>query len=651
MSRDLDYLQLLADRYPTIQAAATEIIALSASLHLPKGTEHFVSDIHGEADAFLHVLKNGSGSIKRKIDEVFANELSESERRTLACLVYYPEEKLSLLLPQTTDEREWFRLTLFRFVQLGRRVASKYTRADVRAAMSADFVTIIEELLREQEGVENRQAYYQSIIEAIIDTGAGRAFVVAMAELIQRLAIARLHIIGDIYDRGPGAHLILDRLLAYHGVDVQWGNHDIVWMGAAAGSEACLANVIRLCLRYGNLETLENGYAISLLPLAVLAVQVYGDDPCELFRLRPGHPELFSPAELQLMAQMHKAITIIQLKLEAQLILRRPEYKMTQRLLLDQIDYQRGLFRADGQEYPLLDSHFPTVDPAGPFRLSPAEQNVIERLKLAFLNSEKLQQHTRFLFAKGSLYLTYNGNLLYHGCIPLNEDGSFMPFEVNGQSYRGKAFFDWLERLARQGYFATDSAQKQQGLDIIWYLWAGSQSPLFGKQKMATFERYWLADPILQAEQKNPYYDWRDRPETASNILTEFGLDPHTGHIINGHVPVRVRKGESPMKAGGRLFVIDGGFAKAYQKETGIAGYTLISNSYGLLLAAHQPFESRQKAIEEELDIHSKTEILETNQTRIWVNESDQGRLIQTRIADLTALLAAYRSGLLKSEQ
>lgn len=651
MSRDLDYLRLLAGRYPTIQAAATEIIALNASLHLPKATEHFVSDIHGEAEAFLHVLKNGSGSIKRKIDETFANELSEAERQTLASLVYYPAEKLSLLLPKVADEAEWYRLTLFRLVQLGRRVASKYTRADVRAALPPDFAAIIEELLREQEGVENRQVYYQSIIEAIIDTGVGSAFVVAMAELIQRLAIARLHIIGDIYDRGPGAHLILDRLLDYHGVDVQWGNHDIVWMGAAAGSEACMANVIRLCLRYGNLETLETGYAISLLPLASLAVQVYGDDPCERFRLRPERPQLFSPAELQLMAQMHKAITIIQLKLEAQLILRRPEYQANQRLLLDQIDYQAGLFRANGQEYPLLDRHFPTVDPAGPFRLSLAEQNVVERLTLAFANSHKLQQHTRFLFAKGSLYLTYNGNLLYHGCIPLNEDGSFMPFELDGQRYQGKAFFDWLEQLARQGYFASDPAQKQQGLDSLWYLWAGSQSPLFGKQKMATFERYWLADPALQSEKKNPYYDWRDRPESVTNILLEFGLDPQTGHIINGHVPVRVSKGESPIKAGGRLFVIDGGFAKAYQRETGIAGYTLISNSYGLLLAAHQPFESRQKAIEAELDIHSKTEILETNRARIWVKDTDQGRLIQARIADLTDLLRAYRSGLLKSEE
>ena len=643
------FLELLAQQYPSIQAASMAIINLSATLNLPKGTENFISDVHGEYEAFLHVLKNGSGSIRRKIEEIFANSLLEKEKRNFATLIYYPEQKLPLILQQVPDRAEWYRITLFRLIKLCRSVASKYTRTAVRDALPDDFAFIIEELLHEQEGLENKQEYYQSIIDTIISTDRANAFIVAMAELIQRLAIARLHVIGDVYDRGPGAHIIMDKLLDYHAVDVQWGNHDILWMGAAAGSEACLANVIRICLRYGNMETLANGYAISLLPLASFAMEHYADDPCELF-VPKGTAEEFTANELQLMSKMHKAITIIQLKLEAQIIQRRKQFVMNDRLLLHKIDFDKGTICLDGQEHPLLDTHFPTIDPKEPYALTEEEQLVLERLRLSFANSERLQRHVRFLYSKGSLYLIYNGNLLYHGCIAMKPDGSFASVRVDGKTYRAKGFMDRLDRLARQAYFASDPELKQYGLDVMWYLWSGDRSPLFGKEKMATFERYFLADPATHAEGKNAYYALRDMPETAVKILKEFGLDPKTARIINGHVPVQVKKGESPVKANGRLIVIDGGFSKAYQDKTGIAGYTLIHNSYGFLLASHAPFESTQKAIEQELDIHSKTEILEANYHRIRVRDTDEGCRIQAKIHQLEALLAAYREGLLKEQ-
>jgi fructose-1,6-bisphosphatase-3 len=649
--RDLDYLKLLARQYPSIQAASTEIINLNAILNLPKGTEHFISDIHGEYEAFLHVLKNGSGSIRRKIDEVFADTLLEKEKRSLATLIYYPEQKLPLILRDVAHEDEWYRIIFFRLIRLGRVVASKYTRSKVRKALPEDFAYIIEELLHEQESIDNKHEYYNSIIETIISTGRAREFIIAMAELIQRLTIDHLHVIGDVYDRGPGAHIIMDRLMAYHSVDIQWGNHDILWMAAAAGSEAALANIIRLSLRYSNIETLENGYAISLLPLASFAVDVYGDDPCEQFRPKYSGQEEYTENELRLIAQMHKAITIIELKLEGQIILRRPHYQMEDRLLLDKIDYAQGTICLYGQEYKLTDTHFPTIDPQRPYELTEQEKSVSDRLKLSFMNSEKLQRHIRFLYAKGSMYLTYNGNLLYHGCIAMEEDGSLAGFKVEDKEYKGKEFMDRLERLARQAYFATDQPeQKLYGLDAMWYLWSGRQSPLFGKDRMTTFERYFIAAGNTHEEPKNPYYKYRDDEETCRKILEEFGLNPETAHIINGHVPVKVKKGESPIKAGGKLFVIDGGFSKAYQSQTGIAGYTLIYNSHGLMLASHHPFESAQKAIEEELDIHSKTEIVETHRARIRVKDTDLGQGIQKQIRDLRRLLNVYRAGLIKEK-
>ncbi len=645
----LYYLRLLAKQNPSIQAASTAIIDLNAQLSLPKGTEHFVSDVHGEYEALRHVLKNGSGSIKRKIDELFGSTLSSEEKRSLATLIYYPEEKLPLILKTVSDEAEWYRTTLLRLVRLSRVVSSKYPRARVRAFLPDDLAAIIEELLHEQESVKDKIEYYDSIVETIIATDSAQTILIALAELIQRLTIAHLHVLGDVYDRGPGADLIMDTLIDYHSVDFQWGNHDILWMGAAAGSEACLADVIRIALRYGNVDTLEHGYGISLLPLASFAIDTYGDDPCQQFLPPPTDEQDISGDERRLVGQMHKAITILQLKLEAQIILRRPHFEMEDRLLLDKIDYEGGTIRLNDTLYPLLDTHFPTVDPRRPYELTPREKGVVERLKLSFTGSKRLQHHVRFLFSKGSMYRVHNGNLLYHGCIPMNKDGSFRAVEVDGQAVAGKALMDRLDRLARQAYFATDNpAQKQEGMDTIWYLWSGAQSPLFGNEKMATFERYFIADTATHVEERNVYYLFRDREDTARKILEEFGLNPDTGHIINGHVPVKVKQGESPVKAGGKLLVIDGGFAKAYQKQTGIAGYTLVYNSYGLLLAAHHPFESAQKAIEEELDIDSTTQILERNDVRIRVKDTDLGRESQRQIDDLKSLLTAYRTGLIQ---
>ncbi len=647
--RDLDYLKLLAQQYPSIHAASTEIINLTAILNLPKGTEHFLSDIHGEYEAFAHVLKNGSGSVRRKIDDVFSNTLLEREKKSLATLIYYPQRKLPLILKTVEDEEEWYRITFFRLVKICRVISSKYTRSKVRKALPKDFAYVLEELLHEQESLDNKLEYYQSIIDTIISTGRAKDFIIALSELTQRLIIDRLHIIGDVYDRGPGAHIIMDTLVQHHSVDFQWGNHDIVWMGAAAGSEACLANVIRICLRYSNMETLENGYAISMLPLASFAVDVYGDDPCQKFRPKLSGEEEYTENEIMLMARMHKAISIIQLKLEGQIIKRRSHYNMDERLLLDKVNLEKGTVCIDGKTYPLNDTNFPTLDPENPYALSEREEAVVERLKLSFMNSERLQEHVRFLYSKGSMYLVYNGNLLYHGCIPMHEDGSFMAFKVDNQEFAAREFMDRLERLARQGYFTTNDPElRQYGLDAIWYLWSGEQSPLFGKDKMATFERYFIDDKSTHTETKNAYYQLRDKPETARKILEAFGLDPKTAHIINGHVPVKVKKGESPIKAGGRLLVIDGGFSKAYQKQTGIAGYTLVSNSYGLLLVSHNPFESTQTAIEEETDIHSQMETLELHYSRIRVRDTDIGRDLKKSIADLEALLEAYRDGLIK---
>lgn len=650
VDHELDYLQLLAQKYPSLRAVSTEIINLTARLNLPKGTEHFVSDIHGAHEAFRHILKNGSGSIKRKIDENF-EILSDREKRALATLIYYPEQRMTMALAEADDHEAWYRMMILRLIKLVQLSASKYTREDVMRFMPDDYQSMLVHLIYGHSEVPAQRDYYQSIIATIIETGSARDVIQALCYLIQRLAIARLHILGDIYDRGPGAEHVMDLLMDYHDVDIQWGNHDILWMGAAGGSAACIANVIRISLRYANTDTLETGYGISLLPLASFAMDVYGDDPCEAFR-----PKLtddlkleFTTHEIELFARMQKAITIIQMKVEAQIIMRRAHYHMDDRLLLDKIDYSAGTITLNGKTYPLIDTHLPTIDPDAPYRLTDAEASVIERFKQSFANSQRLQKHVRFLYAKGGMYLVHNGNLLYHGCIAMNADGSFREFEVDGERYSAKAFMDRVDRLARQGYFSIDDPRrKQYGLDAIWYLWSGTQSPLFGKDKMATFERYFIADPETHQETRNAYYQLRDREDIVCKILHEFGADEANGHIINGHVPVKVKQGESPVKANGRLLVIDGGFAKAYQKVTGIAGYTLIFNSYGLLLASHHSFGSMREAIERGYDHFSDTRILETKHRRLRIRDTDVGQEIQARIRDLRKLLRAYREGIIK---
>ncbi|MBZ9606450.1 fructose-1,6-bisphosphatase [Clostridium estertheticum] len=652
IEEDLRYVKLLASKYPTIPDACTEIINLQAILNLPKGTEHFLTDIHGEYESFNHVLRNASGVIKRKINDIFGNSLRDSEKKELATLIYYPEQKLDLALKEEDDIDDWYKITLHKLIKICRTISSKYTRSKVRKALPVDFSYIIEELLHEQQSTFNKQEYYNGIIQTIIKIGRAKEFIIAISNLIQRLTVDRLHILGDIYDRGPGAHIILDTLMRYHSIDIQWGNHDILWMGAASGSESCIATVLRISTRYANLDTIEEGYGINLLPLATFALHFYKDDPCKSFKPKVLSEDNYGEKDLNLMSQMHKAISIIQFKLEGAIIKRRPNYEMQDRLLLDEIDYEKGIIKIEGKEYTLNDTNFPTIDPSNPYKLSEEERELIDKLKSSFSNSEKLQKHIRFLYSKGSMYLRYNSNLLYHGCVALTDDGSFKKMKIDNITYSGKSYIDRTERVAREAYFGkANSESKLYALDTIWYLWCGCNSPLFGKDRMTTFERYFINDKSAHTEVKNPYYKYRDDEAICNNILAEFELNPHDSHIINGHVPVRTIQGESPIKANGKLLVIDGGFSKAYQPETGIAGYTLIYNSYGLLLASHAPFESTQKAIDEGKDILSSTIVLEKSTYRIRVIDTDVGLDIQEQIKDLESLLTAYRKGLIKEQR
>lgn len=652
LEKNLKYLQLLSKQYPNIASACTEIINLEAILNLPKGTEHFLSDIHGEYEAFTHVLKNASGVIKRKIDDIFGTSLRESEKKDLCTLIYYPEQKIEITLKTETNIDDWYKITLYRLIEICKNLSSKYTRSKVRKALPPDFEYIIEELLHEQSGILNKKEYYSGIIKTIIEIERAKEFIIAISKLIQRLAVDRLHIIGDIFDRGPGAHIILDSLMSYHSLDIQWGNHDILWMGAAAGSEACIANVLRICTRYANLDIIEDGYGINILPLATFALEFYKNDPCKDFspKLSPG--DNYREKDLTLMSKMHKAITNIQFKLEAQLIKRHPEFNMDDRLLISRINNKDWTIELNGKTYKLNDTNFPTINFEKPEELIPEERDLIDKLKSSFLNSEKFQKHIKFLYAKGSMFLTYNSNVLYHGCIPMEKDGSFTKMKFFGKEYAGKSLINRFERFAREAYFNnTDKKSNQFALDQVWYLWSGPNSPLFGKVKMATFERYFLNDKETHVEVKNPYYEFRDSEEICNKILLEFGLDPGDSHIINGHVPVKTKEGESPIKANGKLLVIDGGFSRAYQKETGIAGYTLIYNSYGLLLASHAAFESTQKAIEEGKDILSTTIVLETNVARKTIANTDTGAELKNQINDLSMLLTAYRKGLIKEQK
>lgn len=637
------YLERLSQLYPTIAKASTEIINLQAILNLPKGTEHFLTDIHGEHEAFSHVLKNGSGSVRRKIDDVFGNTMSSRDKQSLATLIYYPKEKMDRIKQEEDNMEDWYKITLYRLIEVCKRTASKYTRSKVRKALPPDFAYVIEELITEKSEITDKESYYNSIVTTIIRIGRAEKFIVALSELIQRLTVDHLHIVGDIYDRGPGPHIIMEKLIKYHSVDIQWGNHDVLWMGAAAGQRGCIANVIRICARYGNLDILEDGYGINLLPLATFAMNTYGDDPCTCFRLK-GEPE-YSEGEMLLDVKMHKAISIIQFKVEGQIIRKNPGFKLNSRNLLHHINFETGMIEIDGKEYQMLDMNFPTIDPKKPYTLTREEEDIMERLQKAFIHCEKLQRHMRFLLNKGGLYKVYNNNLLYHGCVPLTENGELKSVRVYGHSYKGKGLYEAMESYVRKGFYALDPREKERGRDLMWYIWLGEGSPLFGKDKMATFERYFLAEKETHKEKKNPYYSMLENEEVVDKILAEFGLPAEGTHIINGHVPVKSKNGENPIKCGGKVLVIDGGFSKAYQKETGIAGYTLIYNSYGLILAAHEPFESTEAAIEKESDIHSDSIIVKRVVQRKLVGDTDIGRELKEHIADLEMLLEAYRSG------
>ena len=645
------YLNQLSKNYKNIQEVSEEIINLQAILNLPKGTELFLSDIHGEYEAFIHILNNGSGIIKSKIESIFDKSLTGEDRKDLATLIYYPEEKLNLIKKEKMNLNEWYKITLYRLIQVTKAVSSKYTRSKVRKAMPKGFDYIIDELLHLQGDDGNKELYYNQIIDSIIDLNRADNFIVAISELIKRMAIDHLHIVGDIYDRGPGAPIIMDKLMNFHSLDIEWGNHDILWMGAASGNEACIANVIRICSRYDNLATLEEGYGINIRPLSIFATEVYKDDSCKPFLPRNKEVSKYSNTDKIVLSKIQKAISIIQFKLEGQLIKKHPEYKMKDRLLLDKIDVDKGVVKIDGKEYRLTDSKFPTIDKKNPYKLTEEEAEIIERLKMSFMRSEKLNKHINFLYAKGHIYKKFNSNLLFHGCIPMKENGDFDTVEILGKSLKGKELLDFIETIAHRAYFGEISEETENAKDLMWYFWGGPKSPLFGKDKTATFERYFLEEKELHKENKNPYYTLINDEKNCDKILENFGLETNgDSHIINGHMPVKAKDGENPVKANGKLIVIDGGFAKAYQSTTGIAGYTLTYNSHGLVLAMNEPFESKCKAIEEGLDIKTQTILKENIINRKRVADTDIGQKLTEEIEDLKQLLVAYREGELKEK-
>ncbi|MCR4592012.1 MAG: fructose-1,6-bisphosphatase [Bacteroidaceae bacterium] len=650
LGADMRLLEILSQTFPNSSSASTEIINLEAIMNLPKGTEHFVADIHGEHEAFLHILRNASGNIKRKVKELFGESLSEREIRELCTLIYYPEKKLEMINEKTDEDlSQYYAVSLYRLIQVCQSVSSKYTRSKVRKALPRQFAYIIEELLHENPIDDDKEAYFQRIIETIIQTGQAQNFITVICNVIQRLSIDQLHILGDIFDRGPGAHIIMDYLLTRENFDIQWGNHDALWMGAAAGCDPCIATVLRLSLRFGNMATLEEGYGINLLPLATFAMEYYAQDPCKEFIPQTEKP--LDEKTTRLISQMHKAISIIQFKLEAQMRLKYAEWEMNNQGTLEHIDFKQGIYVIDGKEYELKDKLFPTVDPSDPYRLTQEEEELVDKLHHSFRISEKLQKHIRCLLSHGCMYGIFNGNLLFHASIPLNEDGSLKDVTLNGRKYKGKELLHHIGMYIRTA-FQNDvpKAERQKARDYFWYLWCGPDSPLFDKDKMTTFERYFLVDKSLYHEEKGNYYKLREKPEICDSILDAFEVKGNNRHIINGHVPVHASQGENPIKAGGRLMVIDGGFAKAYHKTTGIAGYTLVYHSRGFLLIQHEPFTSTREAIINETDIKSSTQIEVMTGKRVRVRDTDKGEILQRQVRELRELLYAYQHGIIKEK-
>lgn len=648
-SSDRRVLELLSQTFPTVSAASTEIINLEAILNLPKGTEHFIADIHGEHEAFDHIVRNASGNIRRKVNEIYATSMREEDIRQLCTLVYYPERKLEELKESEEDMDDFYNVTLHRLVRVCRSVSSKYTRSKVRKALPREFAYIIEELLHEEHDDRDKQKYYSRIIETIISTGQADAFIIAISHVIQKLSIDWLHILGDVYDRGPGAHIIMDRLMTYERFDMQWGNHDALWLGAAAGNTCCIANVLRIALRYGNMATLEDGYGINLVPLATFAMDAYADDPCSVFMPKIAANEEVDEKTRSIWAKMHKAIAIIQFKLEGALIDKRPQWGMAERKLLNKVDYTKGTVEIEGVTYPLNDTLFPTIDPDDPYRLTDEEASLVKRLRHSFLVSDKLRRHVDLMLSHGCLYTIINSNLLFHASVPMNFDGTLKEVEIrDGRRYKGRELLHRIGMTMRAAFNDdTPADDKDFAIDYFWYLWCGPDSPLFDKTKMTTFERYFIADTSTHKEDKGAYYTLRDKPEVCNMILDAFGVEGEHRHIINGHVPVRVGKGECPVRADGLLLVIDGGFAKAYHNTTGIAGYTLVYHSRGLQLVQHEPFTSTEEAISTSADIKGTTQIVELSNHRQRVRDTDKGRELQGQIEELTRLLYAYRHGIL----
>lgn len=649
---DRRILELLSQNFGNISAAATEIINLEAILNLPKGTEHFIADIHGEAEAFLHILKNASGNIKRKVNELFSTSMREEDIRQLCSLIYYPGRKLALVRSTDQDIENFYKITLHQLIKVLQEVSSKYSRSKVRKSLPKEFAYIIEELLHESPYEENKQLYYNRIIETIISTGQAEECIRAISHVIQRLSIDQLHLLGDIYDRGDGAHIVMDTLLKYKDLDIQWGNHDVLWMGAACGNECCIANVLRVSLRYGNMATLEDGYGINLVPLATFAMETYGDDKCDLFMPKGDPDEALTDKNKNLIAKMHKAIAIIQFKLEGQMIARHPEWKMEDRRLLHKINYENGTIDIDNETYPLLDTNFPTIDPKDPYKLTREEKQLMDKLLHSFSVSDKLKRHISVFFSHGSLYTVCNSNLLFHASIPLNADGSLKKVEVNGALYSGPELLMQTEMLLRSAYNsdATDE-ERRNARDYYLYAWCGPDSPLFDKSKMATFERYMIADKKTHHEEKGHYYHLRSNEEVCDMILNAFEVTGEHRHIINGHVPVKVGDGENPVKANGKLMVIDGGFSKAYHSTTGIAGYTLVYHSRGFELVQHEPFTSADEAVKKGTDIISTNRLVELSSHRVRVRDTDRGKELTGQIQELRELLYAYRHGLIKERK